>query len=323
MTITNTEIGTENLFGQMTGRGRSFFLLITSNKKLLFGLCVVAFFILVAICAPLLTRYDPSAFSNELSKHPSATHWLGTTTKGEDLFAQLIYGARVSLTIGFVSAIGSTLLQVLFGLTSGYFSGPVDDVLSLITNVFLVLPGLPLAIVLSSFAPLQGTSFGPVPRGFVILTLVLLFTTWSYGARVLRAQTMSLREREFVTAARASGETPIRIIFAEIMPNEIALVVSNFVTTFVYTILAEVALEYLGLGDTTISSWGVMLYWAQLNQVFLGGQWWWFVPPGLCVAIICAALTFVNFGIDELANPRLRSDRPQKSAKKKKEGAAV
>ncbi len=319
----NQEIRTESLFSQVGGRGKSFLLLLTSNKKLFGGLCIVAFFILVAICAPLLTHYNPSAFSNDLSKHPSATHWLGTTTKGEDVFAQLVYGARVSLAIGFFSAIGSTLLQVAFGLASGYFGGAVDDVLSLIMNVFLVLPGLPLAIVLSSFAPTQGGSVGLIPRGFVVLTLVLLFTTWSYGARVLRAQTMSLREREFVVASKASGETSFRIIFSEIMPNEIALVVSNFVTTFVYTILAEVALEYLGLGDTSISSWGVMLYWAQLNQVFLGGQWWWFVPPGLCVAVICAGLTFVNFGIDELANPRLRSDKPLKPAKQKREEVAV
>jgi peptide/nickel transport system permease protein len=322
--VTNTEISTKAVFSQEKGRGNNILALLTSNKKLLIGSCMVAFFILMAIFAPVLTHYNPSNFSNDLSLPPSAKHWLGTTTKGEDVFAQLVYGARVSLVIGFVSAIGSSLLQILFGLSAGYFGGVIDDVLSLIMNVFLVLPGLPLAIVLSSFAPTQGfVASSTIPTGFIVLTLVLLFTTWSYGARVLRAQTMSLREREFVTAAKASGETSFRIIFAEILPNEIALVVSNFVTTTVYTILAEVALEYLGLGDTAVSSWGVMLYWAQLNQVFLGGQWWWFVPPGLCVAIICAGLTFINFGIDELANPRLRSDKMPKIKKQKKEGAVA
>jgi peptide/nickel transport system permease protein len=304
-------ISTDSIFSQAKGRGLDFLGFFSANKKITIGVGTVAFFILMAICAPLLTHYDPSAFSNDLSLPPSATHWLGTTTKGEDVFAQLVYGARISLTIGFLSAIGSTILQVAFGLTSGYFSGAIDDVLSLIINVFLVLPGLPLAIVITSFAPTQ------LLQGPVILTLVLLFTSWSYGARVLRAQTMSLREREFVTAARASGETSFRIIFSEIMPNEIALVVSNFVTTFVFTLLSEVALEFLGLGDTSKSSWGVMLYWAQSNQVFMSGQWWWFVPPGLCVALLCAGLAFVNFGIDELANPRLRRDKTPRLAKKK------
>ena len=168
------------------------------------------------------------------------------------------------------------------------------------------LPGLPLAIVLASFSPI---------KGWVLLTVILLFTSWSYGARVLRAQTLSLKEREFVAAARASGEASTRLIFAEILPNEVALVVSNFVTTFVYTILAEVALEFLGLGDISHSSWGVILFWAQSDNALLGGQWWRFVPPGLCVAILCSGLTFINSGIDELANPRLRREKPVQAAR--------
>jgi peptide/nickel transport system permease protein len=221
------------------------------------------------------------------------------------MFAQIVYGARVSLVIGFLAAAGSTALQVLFGLTSAYFGGIVDDVLSLIINVFLVLPGLPLAIVLASLA----SSADSANKNEFVIALVLLFTSWSYGARVLRAQTLSLKEREFVAAARASGESPLRIIFAEILPNEIALVASTFIGTFVYAIGAEVALEFLGLGDTSQASWGVILYWAQINAALIVGKWWQFVPAGLCVAVLCAGLTFINFGIDELANPRLRVER--------------
>jgi peptide/nickel transport system permease protein len=233
------------------------------------------------------------------------------------MFAQIVYGARISLLVGFSAAIGSTVLQVFFGLSSAYFGGIVDDVLSLIINVFLVLPGLPLTIVLASLASANAAN-----KNEFVIALVLLFTSWSYGARVLRAQTLSLKEREFVTAARASGESSLRIIFAEILPNEVALVASTFIGTFVYAIGAEVALEFLGLGDTSRASWGVILYWAQNNGALIVGKWWQFVPAGLCIAVLCAGLTFINFGIDQLANPRLRAERPQRrrllSGKKKK-----
>ncbi|HZR40703.1 MAG TPA: ABC transporter permease [Ktedonobacteraceae bacterium] len=309
MQLTNAEISSENVMSKVKKQGQGIASLLTANPKATIGIGIVIFFVLMAIFAPVLTHFDPNAFSQDGSQPPSLTHLLGTTRKGEDVFAQLVYGARISLLVGFASAIGSTLLQVLFGLTSGYFGGVVDDILSVIINVFLVMPGLPLAIVVASFSPVKGS---------LIITLVLLFTTWSYGARVLRAQTQSLREREFVTASQASGETAFRIIFAEILPNEIALVVSNFVTTFTLTVLAEVALEFLGLGDFSQSSWGVMLFWAQGQQALMGGLWWWFIPPGLCIALLCAGLTFINFGIDELANPRLRHEKPPKAEEQKK-----
>lgn len=309
MQITNVEISSESAINKVKKQGLDITGLLTANPKIAVGVGIVAFFVLLAILAPVLSHYDPSAFSRDLSQSPSWKHLLGTTRKGEDIFTQLLYGARVSLLIGFISAIGSTLLQILFGLSAGYFKGVLDDILTVVINVFLVLPGLPLAIVLASFSPI---------RGIVPITFVLLFTTWSYGARVLRAQTQSMREREFVTSAQASGETTFRIIFAEILPNEIALVAANFVGTFVYTVLTEVALEFLGLGDLNQTSWGIMLYWAQSQQALMSGLWWWFIPPGLCVALLCAGLTFINFGIDELANPRLRRERRPKVVVAKK-----
>ncbi|HEY7418475.1 MAG TPA: ABC transporter permease [Ktedonobacteraceae bacterium] len=304
MQVTNAGMESVSMLGSAMERGRDILGMLVANKKLTVGLGIIVFFILVALLAPFLTPYNPSAFTSAVSLSPSFTHLLGTTRHGEDVFAQLVYGARISLLVGFCSAIGSTILQILFGLSAGYFGGLTDDVLSLIINVFLVLPGLPLAIVIASFAPIGSN---------VVLTLILLFTSWAYGARVLRAQTLSLRERDFVTSARSSGERAWRIVFSEIMPNEIALVASNFVTTFVYTVGAQVALEFLGLGDVTKSSWGVMLYWAQLDQTLLVGQWWRFIPPGLCVAVLCAGLTLVNFGIDELANPSLHHEKKAKT----------
>jgi len=314
--LTNQQIDSSTILDRVRGRRSGIFAAITSNPKIAAGVGVVAFFVLIALAAPLLTPYDPNASIVTGSLPPSSVHILGTTGLGQDMFAQIVYGARISLLVGFSAAIGSTVLQVFFGLSSAYFGGIVDDVLSLIINVFLVLPGLPLTIVLASLASANAAN-----KNEFVIALVLLFTSWSYGARVLRAQTLSLKEREFVTAARASGESSLRIIFAEILPNEVALVASTFIGTFVYAIGAEVALEFLGLGDTSRASWGVILYWAQNNGALIVGKWWQFVPAGLCVAVLCAGLTFINFGIDQLANPRLRAERPQRrrllSGKKK------
>src|SRR5581483_2878808 len=303
--VTNQHSASSAILSQAKGRGSSMLRIIASNPKIAIGVGVVAFFVLIALAAPLLTPYDPTASIVTGSLPPSSEHIFGTTGLGQDMFAQIVYGARISLLIGFCAAIGSTLLQVFFGLTSAYFGGLVDDVLSLIINVFLVLPGLPLTIVLASLASTNAAN-----KNEFVIALVLLFTSWSYGARVLRAQTLSLKEREFIAAARASGETSLRIIFAEILPNEVALVATTFIGTFVYAIGAEVALEFLGLGDTSQASWGEILYWAQNNAALIVGKWWQFVPAGLCVAVLCAGLTFINFGIDEVANPRLRIERP-------------
>lgn len=310
--LTDSRIDSSTILDRAKGRGSSILGIIRSNPKIAVGVGVVAFFVLAALAAPLLTHYDPNASVVTGSLPPSPAHILGTTGLGQDMFAQLVYGARVTLVIGFFAAIGSTALQVLFGLTSAYFGGFVDEVLSLIINVFLVLPGLPLAIVLASLA----SSANAANKSEFVIALVLLFTSWSYGARVLRAQTLSLKEREFVTAARASGESSLRIIFAEILPNEAALVASTFVGTFVYAVGAEVALEFLGLGNTSQASWGEILYWAQNNGALIIGKWWQFVPAGLCVALLCASLAFINFGIDELANPRLRKEGKLISRKK-------
>jgi len=302
---TNQKTASITLRGSAKDRVSSILRTITSSPKIAFGVGVVIFFVLVAIAAPLLTPYDPTASIVKGSLPPSWSHTFGTTGLGQDMFAQIVYGARVTLLVAFVAAIGSTILQVVMGLSSAYYGGMVDEVLSLIINVFLVLPGLPLTIVLASLASASGAN-----KNEFVIALVLLFTSWSYGARVLRAQTLSLKEREFVAAARATGESSLRIISSEILPNEVSLIASTFVGTFVYAVGAEVALEFLGLGDTSRPSWGVILYWAQNNAALIVGKWWQFVPAGLCIALLCAGLAFINFGMDELSNPRLRAERP-------------
>lgn len=281
---------------------------MTQSRKVTVGSAIVGFFIVVGLFGPLIITTNPNATGPLFIAPPSAAHWLGTTVVGEDIFSQLINGTRTSVFWGLGTGLVVTLLSVLVGIVSGYFSGWIDDLLTLLTNVSLVLPSIPLAIVLAAY----------FPRGPLTISLVIIVTNWAWQARVLRSQTLSMRNREFVVAARASGEHTWRIIFFEIFPNEIGLVVAGFVSTTIYVILAWAALEYLGLGDGSIPSWGSMLYWAQQAGALGGGLWWWFVPPGACIAILGAGLSLINFGIDEIADPRLRSERPPKVEKSRK-----
>ncbi|HEY0752456.1 MAG TPA: ABC transporter permease [Ktedonobacteraceae bacterium] len=270
-----------------------------ANRKVTIGLVIVLFFIAMALLGPLFIRIDPGAASDDLLMPPSLAHPLGTTYIGQDVLAQVVYGSRISLLVGFGAGLVTTIISVFVGLISGYFGGLVDEALSLLSNVFLVLPTLPLAIVLAAFLPRSGV----FTIGFVIVV-----TGWSWGARVLRAQTLSMRGRDFVESSKASGEGWFRIIFFEIFPNESAIVAAELLGTVIYAILAESGLEFLGLGNISNVSWGTMFYWAANNDALLQGAWWWIIPPGLCIALLGAGLAFVNFGMDEIANPRLRTE---------------
>lgn len=278
-------------------RLRDFWRLMTVNRKVNIGLIILLVFLFLAIFGPLLAPQDPGALSLDRLQPPSAAHWFGTTQTGQDIFSQVVVGTRISMFMGIVIGLMTMIISVIVGLVSGYYGGWIDEVLSLITNVFLVLPTLPLTVLLAAFIAYKGPA---------TIAIVLTVTGWSWGARVLRAQTLSMRNREYVEAARASGETSWRIIFFEIFPNEIAIVAAQLLGTIIYAILAETGLEFLGLGDITSISWGTMLYWAGNNDALLLGAWWWFLPPGVCIAVLGAGLTLVNFGIDEIANPRLR-----------------
>lgn len=296
----------------LSGFLRALWRLFTTNRKVAVGLFILLFFVAMALLGPLLVRVDPNAASNDLLQGPSAAHWLGTTNIGQDVFAQVMIGAQLSLAMGFITGTITTLISVVIGLVSGYFGGVIDDALSLFSNVFLVLPTLPLAIVLAAFLPHAGA----LSIGFVIVV-----TGWSWGARVLRAQTLSMRNRDFIEAAKSTGESWWRIIFFEIFPNESAIVAAELLGTIIYAILAEAGLEFLGLGNISNVSWGTMFYWALNNEALLLGAWWWIVPPGLCIALLGAGLAFINFGIDEIADPRLRSEPKIKLPGSKKKPA--
>ncbi|GIL28862.1 ABC transporter permease [Actinocatenispora comari] len=277
---------------------------ILRSPKIVAGLLILAFFVVLALFGPLLVGADPTKTNSVGLAGPSAAHWLGTTQSGQDVLAQVVYGARISMGVGVLSAVIATALSIVVGLVGGYVGGVVDEVLSLITNIFLVLPALPLVIVLAGYLP---------SRGVMSVAAVIAVTGWAWGARVLRAQTLTLRGRDYVQAAKAGGERPWRIVFAEILPVEFPVIATSFLATVLAAILAEAGLSFLGLANLSTVSWGTMLYFAQNNQALLVGAWWWFIPPGLCIALIGAGLGLLNFGIDEIANPRLRTVLPKRA----------
>jgi peptide/nickel transport system permease protein len=266
--------------------------------KVATGLSILGFFLLLAIIGPWIAPYDPSARSNDLMLGPSAAHWFGTTHLGQDILSQLLVGTRSVLVVGLLAGIVATVLAVLIGVTSGYLTGIVAEILSLLANVFLVIPVLLLVIIIASI--LTETSD-------LTLALVIGATAWPWSARVLRAQTLSLRNRDYVEAARATGEPTWRIIGFELLPNLTAVIAARFVDTVVFAVLAEIALAFIGISGVSEWNWGTILFWAQSQQALAQGAWWWFVPAGLAIALLGTSLALLNFGIDEFVNPRLRS----------------
>ncbi len=264
------------------------------------GVILLGLFLFTAIIGPLVAPYDPSYQnpSPALSLHaPDAAHLLGTTQAGEDVLSQLLTGIRLTLELGLLVGVIATALSVLVGVAAGYLGGVWDELLSLLSNVFLVIPALPLLIILLGYLPRTNQT---------ATILVLAGLGWPWGARVIRAQTLSIRGRDFIAAVRETGESGWRIIAFEIVPNEVSLIAANFVNTVLYAISASVALAFLGLTNTSVWSLGTILYWAQSQEALQLGAWWWFVPPGLAVALMGTSLVLLNTGIDELGNPRLR-----------------
>jgi peptide/nickel transport system permease protein len=264
------------------------------------GAVLLGIFVLAAIIGPEVSPYDPSYQNPSPSaalQPPSATHLLGTTQSGQDVLSQLLTGIRMTLELALIVGVVATLLSVIVGVTAAYLGGFWDELLSLASNVFLVIPQLPLLIVLLGYLQQKG-------QAATILVLTVL--GWPWGARVIRAQTLAVRGRDFIAAARETGESTWRILAVEIVPNEVSLIAANFVNTVLYAIGASVALAFIGLADLSSWSLGTMLYWAQSQQALQLGAWWWFIPPGLAVALMGTALVLLNTGIDELGNPRLR-----------------
>ncbi len=270
---------------------------VWANRMARVGVVILAVLVLVAVFAPLIAPYPPTDTDFGRSSGPSTAHWLGTTGSGQDVLSRLLYGARVSLVVAFAAGVLSTVIAVAVGLFAGYLAGLAEETINFVVNLFLVVPALPLMIVIATYSP---------SRGVGVIVLVVVITGWAWGARVLRAQTATLRGRDFVAAAEFSGERPYRIVFREILPNMTSLVAASFLAAATAAVLGEAGLEFLGLGNPNTISWGTMLFWAQNDNALLVGQWPQILAPGLAVALLAASLSLINFGVDALSNPRLR-----------------
>jgi peptide/nickel transport system permease protein len=267
------------------------------TAKLATGLAIGGVILLFGLIGPLVLS-SPSEVDDVGLAGPSGAHLLGTTQTGQDVLAQLAHATRGSLIVGFIVGVLTLLLSGFFGVVGAYAGGWVDETFSLFTNIMLVIPGLPLVIVISSYVP---------DKSLWLVALVLSVTGWAGSARVLRGYTLSLRNRDYVLASIVAGEKRWRTLAVEILPNLIPLLASQVVFAVIFAILGEAGLSYLGLGASGSFTWGTMLYFAQNGLALRLGAWWWFVPPGLMLALFGAALSLINFSIDETINPKLRA----------------
>lgn len=271
---------------------------IWKNKRSRIGLVILfSLFVFVGF-GPFLCE-APDAYIGVPLSPPSFENYFGLTGQGQSVLAQTLVGGRPTLLVAFGSATLVMILACIIGGCAGYFGGKVDAILNLLINIFLLLPGLPLMVVLAAW----------LPPGPTTLLVVLSLTGWAWNARVIRGQVMTFREREFVIAAQLSGLSHIRIILSEILPNMFSLLLSSFIGATTYAIGAQVGLEFLGLGDISVTTWGTNLYWASNDAALLTGSWWTFVPTGCCIALLASALTLIGYGMDEANNPRLQSVR--------------
>ncbi|HUC18894.1 MAG TPA: ABC transporter permease [Acetobacteraceae bacterium] len=273
---------------------------ILSNRKAMAGAIMLAIFIIMALVPGLIAPGTPGAELYPPGQGASFDHLLGTTSYGQDIFTQFIWGARASLVIAVVAGLLSTILSALIGVAAGYLPGMPDGILSLITDVFLVIPAFPLVVVIAAYSKSGGN---------LTIIAVLVVTGWAYGARQLRAQVLSLRNRDFLVAARLRGERTLRIIVSEILPNMTSLLVANFLGASVYAILTAAGLQFIGLGNVNTDSWGTMLYWAQNNEALQAGLPLWAIAPGFGIALLGGAFALLNYAFDEISNPALRPVR--------------
>jgi peptide/nickel transport system permease protein len=277
-------------------------LLILRNRKSRTGLAMVSFAVLIALIAPLISVAHPNDFDLFAARQaPSWHHLFGTTDQGSDIFSQVVLGARRSLLLGAAAGALATGVAAVLGITAAYAGGIVDELVNFLTNVFLTIPPIPLLVVASGYLK---------SRGMGTMIVVLALVLWAFEARILRGQALSLKNRDFILAAKAAGESTPRVVFAELVPNMISRIAAAFVLVFYVALLTDAGLEFLGLGDTSHTSWGVTLYWAQTNSTVLQGEWWPFFFPGAALAFTVLGLVLLLAGIDEVSNPRLRTERP-------------
>jgi peptide/nickel transport system permease protein len=279
---------------------------VRSNRKATVGTVLLAIFVLASLFPGVIAKDSPSADAYTPRLGLTTAHLLGTTAQGQDMWAQLVWGTRNVMIIAFVVGLAATAIAVLIGVAAAYLGGLWDGALSVLTDVLLVIPLFPLLIIIAGYAHGGGT---------LVLIVVITLTSWSYTARQLRSQALSLRGRDFLEAARVRGERRLYIIVMELIPTMTSLIVAAFLTNALYAVLFASSLQYIGLGNPNTQSWGTMLYWAQNEAALQTGQPMWAIAPGACIAALGAAFALLNYAFDEIGNPALRPVRRRRAAR--------
>jgi peptide/nickel transport system permease protein len=261
------------------------------------GFVILLLFAIVAIFAPLIAPFDPYDRVSEPFGKPSMKNILGTNDIGNDILSELIYGSRISLSIGLLSAIIAVSIGSFIGIISGYNGNRIDSILMRVVDLSLVIPMLPLMILLAAF-------IGP---GFKNIVIVIGVLSWAGPARIIRSQVLTVRSRGYIEAVRAAGGRPHYIMFKHILPSTLSIIISQFILVASRSILIEASLSFLGLGDPTLKSWGIVLYYAQSRSAFLNNSWlWWVLPTGLLITALVIGFAFVGNSLEEIVNPKLR-----------------
>lgn len=284
---------------EVAGGPRRFMRAVLRNRKATAGAVILIVFAFVAAFPGLIAPDSPQAAVYTQNALPSSAHLLGTTQLGQDVFSQLIWSTRLTLEVTLIVSLIATFISMIVGVTAAYFGGVTDRVLTVVIDVFLILPVLPLLILLATY----------LPPGVTSLTIVLVITSWAFQARQLRSQGLSVRNRDFLVAARARGERPLYIILVEIVPTMTSLIAASFLALAVYVVGFAATLQFLGLGNSSELMWGTMLYNAQQAAALEAGNPWWALAPGAAVALLGTGFALLNYAFDEISNPALRPVR--------------
>ncbi|MBL1241776.1 MAG: ABC transporter permease [OCS116 cluster bacterium] len=272
--------------------------LLKRNKKASFGMIILLVYVFIALFADVITDHDPIKRVARPHQEPSIEHLMGTTRMGRDVYTQFVHGTRTSIAVGFSAGFIIMALGTILGISAGYFGGKVDEVINFFTNIALVIPQLPLLLVLAAFLGESSPT---------TIALIIGFTSWAWGARVTRAQTMALSKKEFIQSAELAGESRWRILLVELLPNLASIIGANFIGSVLFTVITQATIEFLGLGNPLTMSWGTMLYNAQNTSAMHVGAWWEILTPSIAIAVLGVALALLNFGIDEISNTKLRT----------------
>lgn len=286
-------------FTSYTRRIKGFWSLYKGSRMGMLGLSLILAFIILALVAPWLAPYDPRALVGTPFLPPTGEHRLGTDQVGRDIYSELIWGARISLMVGLLGSAFAVAIGTIIGLLSGYYRGPPDSILMRITDLFITLPDVPFMLILAAL----------IGRSMWNIIFVIAITGWTGTAKMVRSQTLSIKERPYVEAARSIGAKDSHIVMRHILPNVFPLVFANAIIGIVNAILAESGLSFLGLGDPTKPSWGMILRYANEAGALATGRWWFIIPPGLCIMLVAIGFAFSSYSLDHILNPRLRKRR--------------